>query len=59
MTFISDTSGDIYEAKEAGIGYIIGILGGYQTKGSIEKAKPNTIVKDFDDLFRVIQERII
>jgi phosphoglycolate phosphatase len=52
--FITDSSGDIKEAKEAKIGYIVGILGGYQTKKSLENAKPDKIAKDFDDFFRIV-----
>jgi phosphoglycolate phosphatase-like HAD superfamily hydrolase len=57
--FITDTSGDIKEAKEAEIGYIVGILGGYQTKNSIEKAKPDIIVKNFKDFFQIVMKRFI
>jgi len=55
--FISDTSGDINEAQEAKINFIVGILGGYQDKESLEKAEPDIIVKDFNDFSRVVQER--
>lgn len=48
--FITDTSGDIEEAKEAKIGLIIGILGGYQDKENLEKAKPHIIIKNFEKL---------
>lgn len=50
VVFVTDTSGDVGEAKEAGIGYIIGILGGYQSKESLEKASPNMIIKNFKEL---------
>jgi phosphoglycolate phosphatase len=57
ITFISDTSGDINEAKKVNIGYIIGILDGYQTRESIKKAGPNVIVKNFNDFFQLIKKR--
>lgn len=52
--FLTDTSGDINEAKEAKINFIVGLLGGYQNEESLEKAKPNVIVKDFNDFFNLI-----
>ena len=38
VIFVSDTSGDIREAQEAGVGFIVGILSGYQAQVSIEAA---------------------
>jgi phosphoglycolate phosphatase-like HAD superfamily hydrolase len=54
--FLTDTSGDIKEAKEAKINFIIGILGGYQDEKSLQKAKPDAIVKDFNNFFNLIIE---
>lgn len=54
--FITDTAGDIKEAKEAKINFIIGILGGFQDRASIEKAKPDTIVNNFQELLKIIKD---
>lgn len=54
--FITDTSGDVREAKQVKINFIIGILGGYQSKASLEKAEPDIIAKDFDDFFRLVNQ---
>jgi len=54
--FLSDTSGDIYEAKEAKINFIVGILGGFQNEENIKKANPDVIVKDFNDFFNLVKE---
>ena len=54
--FLTDTSGDIEEAREAKINFIVGILGGYQNEDNIKKANPNTIVKDFNDFFSLVKE---
>lgn len=55
--FISDTSGDIREAKEAKVNFIVGIIGGYQSRASLEKARPDVIAEDINDFYRIIQER--
>lgn len=54
--FITDTSGDIREAKEASIGHIIGITGGFQTRESLERAAPDRIVERFDEILNVAEE---
>jgi phosphoglycolate phosphatase len=54
--FITDTAGDIKEAQEAKINFIVGILGGYQSRESLEKAQPNAIAEDFNDFFDIVQE---
>ncbi|MDO8668252.1 MAG: HAD family hydrolase [bacterium] len=53
--FITDTVGDIKEAKEAKVNFIIGILGGYQSRVSLEKAAPDVIVNNFNDFLRIIE----
>ena len=53
--FITDTAGDIKEAQEAKINFIIGILGGFQFRESLEKAKPDAIAEDFNDFFDIVQ----
>lgn len=54
--FLTDTSGDINEAKEAKINFIVGILGGYQNEENIRKANPNAIVKNFNNFFNLVNE---
>ena len=54
--FLTDTSGDIEEAKKAKINVILGILGGYQDRRSLEKANPSAIVKDFNTFFSLVNE---
>lgn len=39
VVFLTDTSGDIYEAKKVSIKYIIGILSGYHTLEDLKKSK--------------------
>jgi len=55
--FITDTVGDIKEAKAVKINFIIGILGGYQSRETLEKAAPQAIAEDFDDFFRIITNK--
>jgi len=54
--FLTDTSGDIDEARESKINFIVGILGGYQNEENLKNAKPNAIVKDFNTFFNLIQK---
>lgn len=54
--FISDTSGDIYEAKEVEISYTIGITGGYQSKESLKKSEPDCIVDGFEEFYEVVKK---
>ena len=54
--FITDTSGDVLEAREAKINFIVGMLGGYQNENSLKKSKPDIIVKNFIDFSKVIQK---
>ena len=53
--FITDTSGDIREARAARVNFIVGILGGYQDRKSLEEAVPDAIAENFDDFWRIIQ----
>lgn len=54
--FLTDTSGDINEAQEAGVGLIIGITGGYQSEDDLRKAEPDAIVNNFDEFFDLIEK---
>jgi len=54
--FLTDTSGDVLEAREAKINFVIGILGGYQNEESLKKSKPDIIVKDFIDFFKLMKK---
>ena len=51
VIFITDTSGDIAEAKKVGIKTTVGILGGYQTEENLQKGDPMCIVKDFEEFY--------
>lgn len=55
--FVSDTYGDIHEAHEANIDFTVGILGGYQDEETLKQAKPHAIVKDFNELVTLMQNR--
>ena len=54
--FLTDTFGDIDEAREAKINFIVGILGGYQNEDNLRKAEPNAIVKDFNNFFKLVEK---
>ena len=51
VIFLTDTTGDINEAKKAGIKQIVGILGGYQNEATLKKARPTRIVKNFSQFY--------
>ncbi len=55
VIFITDTSGDILQAREAKIGHIIGILGGWQDKKTLARANPEIIVDNFQELPKEIK----
>lgn len=57
VIFITDTLGDINEARAAGINIIIGILGGYQDEKTLRGAGIHAIVKDFNGFFELLKER--
>jgi phosphoglycolate phosphatase len=54
--FITDTSGDIKEARQAKVNFIVGILGGYQSEATLEQAQADTIAEDFSDFLQIIQK---
>lgn len=54
--FLADTSGDIREAREVKINFIVGILGGYQNEDVLRKAEPDAIVKDFNNFFKLVKQ---
>lgn len=49
VVFVTDTAGDVYEAKNVNIKNIIGILG-FQSYNSLNKSKPSIIVNNFKEL---------
>ncbi|MCX6779259.1 MAG: HAD-IA family hydrolase [Candidatus Magasanikbacteria bacterium] len=51
IIFITDSSGDMKEAKEANIQTIVGILGGYQNEESLKKGNPTAIVENFSQFY--------
>jgi len=53
--FITDTAGDVYEARECEIPSIA-VTWGYQEEESLRKAKPEKIVSAPEDLLKAIEE---
>lgn len=58
VVFITDSSGDMKEAKEAGIQKVVGILGGYQIENSLMKENPTLIVKDLPSFYDFVQKQL-
>ena len=58
VIFITDSSGDIKEAKEVSIKTIVGILGGYQNEENLKQGKPTTILKDFAQFWDFVQAQL-
>lgn len=50
VIFITDSSGDMKEAREVGVHSIIGILGGYQNEENLKKGEPTSIVENFSQV---------
>ena len=50
LIFVTDTSGDIREAKTAGVKNTFGILGGYQDESIILEAEPTGILRSFNNI---------
>jgi len=55
VIFITDSSGDMKEAKEVNIKKIIGILGGFQVEEALKKEKPSLIVKNFSQFYDFVK----
>src|SRR3989344_6455533 len=53
--FITDTAGDVYEARECKIPSIA-VTWGYQEEESLQKANPAKIISNPDDLIKAIEE---
>lgn len=58
VIFITDSAGDVKEAKAAGIKTIVGILGGYQTAAALEKSEPTVIVENFSQFYDFVHQTI-
>lgn len=58
IIFITDTSGDIKEAKKVGIETIVGIIGGYQFEENLKKENPTIIVENFTQFYDFVKEQI-
>jgi len=56
VIFITDTTGDIKEAKKAGVQTIVGIAGGFQE--NLERENPSIIVRDFAQFYDFVQKQI-
>lgn len=59
VIFITDSSGDVDEAKEAGVRTIVGILGGYQNEEILEKSTPTTILSNFSQFYDFVHLDIV
>lgn len=57
--FITDTAGDVREARESKINFIVGILGGYQNEQVLQAGKPDAIVQNMSDFFTLVQEQFL
>ncbi len=55
LTFITDTAGDIIEAKEVGIGKIIAVTSGFQDYKTIKEVEPNFIINSILDLENILK----
>lgn len=55
--FLTDTVGDIVEARESKINFIVGILGGYQNKQTLEAGQPDAMVENMSEFFSLIQDK--
>lgn len=58
IIFITDTSGDIKEAKKVGIETIVGIIGGYQFEENLKKENPTIIVENFTQFYDFVKEQM-
>ena len=57
--FVTDTLGDINEAKKVGIETIGIFKCGIHSKKILEKGNPNFLIEDFDELFNLFDEELI
>lgn len=55
--FLTDTAGDIAEARESKIHFIVGILGGYQNKEALQAGQPDAIVENMNDFVLLIENK--
>lgn len=53
--YVTDTTGDIIEAREGGI-KSIAVMWGFHEKETLQKAKPEKIVNNPEDLLKAIEE---
>lgn len=58
VIFITDSSGDMKEAREVGIQRVVGILGGYQNEASLKKENPTVIVENFSQFYDFVHSNI-
>lgn len=59
VIFITDSSGDMREARKVGIQWIVGILGGYQNKDSLKNGEPTIIVENFSQFYDFVHSKTI
>lgn len=51
--YVGDTAVDVVAAKKAGV-YVIGILGGLDSRASLERSKPDYLIEDLSQLIQVL-----
>ncbi len=54
LIFITDTIGDIKEAREVGIGKIIAVADGYQDRAVLETAQPTHVIDSLVDAEKIL-----
>ncbi len=53
--FVTDTLGDLIEAKEVEVNSI-GVLGGYHQRERLERGEPKKIIKSLDELISLVDK---
>lgn len=59
LIFVTDTTGDIEEAREAGIGTVIAVADGYQDQKILEASHPTHVIDSIKDLEKVLHKNFI
>lgn len=54
LIFVTDTAGDISEAKEVGIGTIVAITSGFQDINTLKESEPTHLIDSILDLEKVV-----
>jgi phosphoglycolate phosphatase len=56
VLFVGDSAIDIQAARNAGI-EVVTLSHGFASEATLREAKPDHIVRDFEELFRLVQEK--